>query len=562
MSGHFGLYTPSPEFGAVKNPFGKDTANLGLFQALAEHGGFAELTVLSPAPASEEALAQSLLRGRPSPTRIRSASIFDQAASLRAGCILRGKADLADQAWLRRQAGDRAYSLIGLIHTIAAPAIREYMAAVCTAPVQPWDALVCTSPAVRDGMRTMLSEYGAYLADRFGGTRAPMPDLPLVPLGVDGAALAAQADRPDRRAETRARLGLGPDDVLVLWLGRLSFFEKAFPQPMFRAIAEAAALSGRRIAFAMVGWFPNGEVGREIYEEAARAYAPDMPLHILDGNDRALVAAMWAASDIFLSLVDNIQETFGLTPLEAMAAGLPVVASDWDGYRYTIRDGQEGFLARTLGGPAGRSGRMMSARHVFGFDSYQNLVGTVAQHTAVDIGQAAAALARLAGDADLRRSMGQAGRARIAAMFDWPIVARQLRGLADDLTARRKGAPGFGTLDAPRVSPIKGDPFAQFTGFASSVLGPATGLSLPPGVSLTDSVAALRRSETIRLDGFAANWRANPQECEALLRRIGAGRISMADLLAEVAAPRREPTALAAIWMCKLGLLAWDDGAA
>ena len=50
------------------------------------------------------------------------------------------------------------------------------------------------------------------------------------------------------------------------------------------------------------------------------------------------VGELWAAADVFLSLVDNIQETFGITPLEAMAAGLPVVASDWDGYRYTMRD--------------------------------------------------------------------------------------------------------------------------------------------------------------------------------------------------------------------------------
>lgn len=36
-----------------------------------------------------------------------------------------------------------------------------------------------------------------------------------------------------------------------------------------------------------------------------------------------------------------------------MAAGLPVVASDWAGYRYTIRDSTEAFLVPTLGGPFG-----------------------------------------------------------------------------------------------------------------------------------------------------------------------------------------------------------------
>ena len=43
----------------------------------------------------------------------------------------------------------------------------------------------------------------------------------------------------------------------------------------------------------------------------------------------------WAA-DLFVSLADNPQETFGITPLEAMAAELPCLVSDWDGYRDTV----------------------------------------------------------------------------------------------------------------------------------------------------------------------------------------------------------------------------------
>ena len=56
----------------------------------------------------------------------------------------------------------------------------------------------------------------------------------------------------------------------------------------------------------------------------------------MDGRVPGVSQTAYAAADIFVSLSDNIQETFGLTPVEAMAAGLPVVASDWDGYRETI----------------------------------------------------------------------------------------------------------------------------------------------------------------------------------------------------------------------------------
>ena len=51
-----------------------------------------------------------------------------------------------------------------------------------------------------------------------------------------------------------------------------------------------------------------------------------------------------SAADLALSLVDNTQETFGLAVAEAMAAGLPVVASDWNGYRDLIRHGVDGYL--------------------------------------------------------------------------------------------------------------------------------------------------------------------------------------------------------------------------
>ncbi|HQN50946.1 MAG TPA: glycosyltransferase family 4 protein, partial [Phenylobacterium sp.] len=217
------------------------------------------------------------------------------------------------------------------------------------APTQDWDAIICTSPVVRDATQALFDSWHDHLADRMGATKRPQPRLPLIPLGVDGPAMAALADRPQVRRSRREALGLEPDDVLVLWVGRLSFFEKAFPQPMFRAVEEAAARTGRKVVFAMSGWFPGGDRDREFYVSAAKAYAPSVRLELLNGNDRELLGELWAASDIFISLVDNIQETFGITPIEAMAAGLPVVVSDWDGYRYTVRDGMEGFLIPTLG---------------------------------------------------------------------------------------------------------------------------------------------------------------------------------------------------------------------
>ncbi len=428
----------------------------------------------------------------------------------------------------------------------------RHLAQHAIAPIYPWDALICTSPAVQDPLGGMFDQWTDYLAERCGGTPPPRPRLPLIPLGVDGAAFAAVADRTEARAGLRAELGVGEDEILVIWVGRLSYFEKAFPQPMFRAVDEAARAAGKRLHFALAGWFPGGEKDRAAYQSAASAYAPSIPVHVHDGNDRPLLDRLWAAADIFLSLVDNIQETFGITPLEAMAAGLPVVASHWDGYRYTMRDGVEAFLIPTLGGPEGLLGRALGARHTLLIESYQSFVGTVAQHTAVDVGRAAKAIADLAASPDLRRRMGAAGRERIRTAFDWPVVVGQYKDLIDELSAIRLAAADV--VSRHTLDPVKGDPFRDFAGFATAVMDLRTTLSVRPGSGPQD----LDRAEAQPLDMAYGFWRAPlPQARDALAFIASRGSTTVQAVIERVPAPERARLQLSLMWMCKLGVLDW-----
>jgi len=549
VASRLGIYHPPGELGFGPNPFGKDVANLELYRALARHGGFEALEILSNTPADEGELRTAL--GAPDTLAVGSASILNQRRALEAGAVLRGQPDLYNLAWLRRRTvGDRAYSLLGLVHTIAPPAMRQIIAMAQVAPTHPWDAVICTSPSVHASLSDMFDGWGDYLAERTGGQAPPRPALPILPLGVDGQAMAALADRPDARAALRGRLGLAEADVLVLWVGRLSFFEKAFPQPMFIAARQAAAATGAKVHFAMAGWFP-GENDRERYEAAARRHAGDMPIHFLDGNDRDLLGELWAGSDIFLSLVDNIQETFGITPLEAMAAGRPVVASDWDGYRYTMRDGVEAFLIPTLGGPPGGLGGNILQQHLFQVSNYQVYVGQVAQHTAVHVGRAAQALAALIAAPDLRRRMGAAGRARIAQAFDWRVVAPQYHALVDELAAVRAAAPEPGVRR--KFDPVRGDPFADFAGFATDVFTPDTPLAATPGASGADVLGDLPI-----LDRAFGNLRATPEECAQALDLLATGQArSSRQVLEAFPAPRRRAVEMGLIWMAKLGLIDW-----
>jgi hypothetical protein len=235
-----------------------------------------------------------------------------------------------------------------------------------------------------------------------------------------------------------------------------------------------------------------------------------------------------------------------------MAAGLPVVISDWNGYRFTVRDGIEGFLVPTLGGPPGPVGEIIVTRHAARVDTYQAYVGSIAQHTAVHVGPAARALGQLVASPDLRRRMGAAGRARVRDTFDWPVVVRGYNALADELAEIRNAAPE--QRPSHRVNPLKGDPFADFVGFATQQLTPRTRLRLRAGASVAD----LQRAASVQLDGAFAEWRGSLDEAARLLDRLAKGNVlTMQELLADFPVERHPVLQMSLAWLAKLGIVDW-----
>jgi len=59
-------------------------------------------------------------------------------------------------------------------------------------------------------------------------------------------------------------------------------------------------------------------------------------------RDRAELAAYYNAADIFVTT--PWYEPFGITPLEAMACGTPVIGSNVGGIKFSVRDGETGYL--------------------------------------------------------------------------------------------------------------------------------------------------------------------------------------------------------------------------
>ncbi|WP_323795329.1 glycosyltransferase family 4 protein [Nisaea sp.] len=546
----------SSGIGFGDNPFGKDVANVGLFRAIAKYSRHpGQLNFLSFGALGETALEQGIFPWG-APTRsLGIASLFEQDKVAASGCLLRGSAEIAELAWKRRGRGDRSYSIVGVVHTLAPPAIREYISRCLVSPIQPWDALICTSPSVKQGLEQMFGDLGRFIADR-GGTTAsvlPMPHLPVIPLGVDASSIARRMAEVGGRDQARAALQIADDEIVVLWLGRMSYYEKANPSPMFQAVEQAARLSGKKMRFIMAGWFPNETVERPLYEQAALGHAPSVRVEFADGNDRNVVARCWAGSDIFLSLVDNIQETFGITPVEAMAAGLPVVLSDWDGYRSTVQNGVQGLQIPTMLPPSG-DGQLMAERIALGLDNYLQYASNVSQHTAVDVDAAAASLSDLAGDPELRARMGDAGQDCVRQHYDWPVVVAKLDDLWDDLAALRMAAEGFGTNTADMQDPVKGDPFHSFAHFPTCSLDGDTVLE-----ATEQSAARFAKIVEVGLDMRLQAWRAPvAEEVIAFVRHHGPVQFSMIE--DRFSAHRGMRLDLLVTWLCKYGVMSFSAG--
>ncbi len=456
--------------------------------------------------------------------------------------------DISEHAWRRYRRNPKGWSIIGVTHTICTKAVMDGISSWLRAPVEPWDAVICTSKAVRDSIETQMQAEREFLQRRLGATTFSSPQLPIIPLGVPTGAFT-----PDEgiRARARAAYGIGDDDLAAIFVGRLSIYGKAHPVPMFIALERAARATGKRVHLLLVGWFANDSI-RKAFESGLTFWCPSVTPHIIDGRKDDLRHDAWQAGDVFVSLVDNIQETFGLTPVEAMAAGLPSVVSDWDGYRDTVRHGLDGFRIPTCAPPP-VFGEALMDRYAADLDSYDYYLAKSAAMIVVDTEAAAKALIELFNDPELRKRMGAAARQHAVERFDWQVVLGAYEDLATDLAARRKAAPDVDPKESRRW-PARLSPFEMFANYPSRV------------PLMTDRVRLQVRNPSAALINIAHAERAalasHDKFVERATRLFEAIGKAQAPTMAEIAAidgkEQQGQMILTLLTMAKFGLISLD----
>jgi glycosyltransferase involved in cell wall biosynthesis len=361
--------------------------------------------------------------------------------------------------------GDGAFSLVGLVHTLCSRSVQWGLGQFSTAPVRSWDALICTSSAARAVVQGFLERQEAWLGQRLGAQRFERPQLPVIPLGVHPEVWAPAGDAEEAKAQARQQLGIPAEAQVVLLAGRLDLLTKFQPGPLLRTLAELQQQELPQLRLLIYGEAPNAGMAK-LWQEGVSAAAPQLPVHWVPGRDASLAAPVRWAADLFVSLADNPQETFGITPLEAMAAGLPCLVSDWDGYRDTVDDAVGRRIPTQLVAGLGEAESRGLLSETLAYDQ---AVGRLSQGIAVEPRLLYQALRDLLSHPQRLRQMGQAGRRRVEQHYAWAVVIEQWRVLLADLSARRALALAEGGTTTAQLPPWLPDCSTGFGAFATAV---------------------------------------------------------------------------------------------
>jgi D-inositol-3-phosphate glycosyltransferase len=220
-----------------------------------------------------------------------------------------------------------------------------------------------------------------------------------VPCGVDLKEFA-----PVERALARRRLGLAPDDFVVLQLGRL--VPRKGVDNVVQAVAQLRHIP--KLKLLIVGGDaaePDEALTPEIGRLRALAREGGVADRVIFTGQRRReqLPECYCAADVFVTT--PWYEPFGITPLEAMACGVPVIGAAVGGIKFSVADGVTGF-------------------HV----------------PPRDPAALAARIEQLHAQPALARALGRAGIRRVRALFTWDRVAGELAEVYQGVRRPRQAA--------------------------------------------------------------------------------------------------------------------------
>ncbi|WP_345955331.1 glycosyltransferase family 1 protein [Mucilaginibacter sp. PAMB04168] len=168
--------------------------------------------------------------------------------------------------------------------------------------------------------------------------KAPSYKIVVIPCGF-----SHQEFYPIEKKVARKSLGLDANKHIILQLGRM--VPRKGVDNVIRSLSYLK--DPQSVQLLIVGGeseIPNPaespELGR--LQKIAAEHGVEMCIKFTGRKSREQLKFYYAAADIFIST--PWYEPFGITPLEAMACGTPVIGSNVGGIKYTVVDGETGAL--------------------------------------------------------------------------------------------------------------------------------------------------------------------------------------------------------------------------
>ena len=176
-------------------------------------------------------------------------------------------------------------------------------------------------------------------ADLIWRERADKDKICTIPPGVDTALF-----HPLDRDTCRAELGITSDDKVVAFIGRIDPIKGI--DTLLAATKRLKEQLGDKLVVLVIGGDlddrrkPVGEL-QDVAKQAEQLGISDV-LRLIGAQPQDRLPMIYSAAD--LVCVPSRYESFGLVAVEAMACGVPVVASRAGGLIYTVEDGGSGLL--------------------------------------------------------------------------------------------------------------------------------------------------------------------------------------------------------------------------
>jgi glycosyltransferase involved in cell wall biosynthesis len=244
--------------------------------------------------------------------------------------------------------------------------------------------------------------------------RADPSRVRVIPCGFDKSEFW-----PITRPLARRTLGYRPDERILLNIGRL--VPRKGVDNAIRGVARLARTHGIEARLVVVGGnsdLPDPALTPEIgrLKQLAAAEGIEDRVIFTGRRTREFLKLYYSAADLFITT--PWYEPFGITPLEAMACGTPVVGADVGGIRYSVADGETGALVPPN-----------------------------------DPDALAARLAELYSDPARLKALGKNAIRRVHGQFTWQKVARSIAGCYEQVVRQPYPHTGDAACLPSRTSP-------------------------------------------------------------------------------------------------------------